>query len=63
MKEIVLTHFQKLFGRNNRDVFIENEGKIDEGGCVKVFLINLQFGISQLHYRFTYSQILFRDFK
>ena len=35
LKEIVLAHFQRLFGRSNRDVFLENEGKIHEGGCVK----------------------------
>ena len=28
LKEIVLTHFQRLFGRSNRDVFLENEGKV-----------------------------------
>ena len=27
-KEILLAHFQSLFGRSNRDVFLENEGKI-----------------------------------
>ena len=27
LKEILL-HFQSLFGRSNRDVFLENEGKI-----------------------------------
>ena len=35
--EIVLAHFQRLLGRNNRDVFLENEGKIHEGGYVKEF--------------------------
>ena len=35
LKEIVLAHFQRLFGRSNRDVFLENEGKIYEGGFVK----------------------------
>ena len=29
LKEIVLAHFQRLFGRSNRDdVFLENEGKV-----------------------------------
>ena len=27
LKEVLL-HFQSLFGRSNRDVFLENEGKI-----------------------------------
>ena len=27
----MLAHFERLFGRSNRDVFLENEGK----GCVK----------------------------
>ena len=35
LKEILLAHFQRFFGRSNRDVFLENEGKIHEGGCVK----------------------------
>ena len=33
----MLAHFQRLLGRNNRDVFLENEGKIHEGGYVKEF--------------------------
>ena len=28
LKEIVLAHFQRFFGRSNRDVFLENEGKV-----------------------------------
>ena len=50
LKEIVLAHFQSLFGRSNRhllwenDVFWENEGKMDDGVCVKeFFFVNLQF--------------------
>ena len=31
--------------------------------CEKVFFVNLQAGISQLHYKLTSSQIVFRDFK
>ena len=31
----MLAHFQGLFGRSNRDVFLENEGKVYEGGCVR----------------------------
>ena len=31
----MLAHFQRLFGRSNPDVFLENEGKVYEGGCVK----------------------------
>ena len=27
LKEILLAHFQSLFGRSNRDAFLENEGK------------------------------------
>ena len=63
MKEIVLAHFQRLFGRNNRHIFLENEGKTHEEGCVKVFLVKLHVGISQLHYRLIYSPIIFRDLK
>ena len=37
LKEIVFAQFQRLFGRSNRDVFLQNEGKIHEGGCVKEF--------------------------
>ena len=37
LKEIVLAHFQRLFGRSNCYVFLENKGKIHEGGCVKEF--------------------------
>ena len=37
LKEIVLAHFQRLFGRRNHDVSLENEAKIHEGGCVKEF--------------------------
>ena len=35
---MVLAHFQRLFGRRDPDVFLENEGKIHEGGCVEEFL-------------------------
>ena len=28
LKEILLEHFQSLFGKSNRDFFLENEGKI-----------------------------------
>ena len=31
--------------------------------CKRVFFVNLQAGISQLHYELTSSQIVFRDFK
>ena len=31
MKEIVLVHFQSLYGSSNCDAFWENEGKIHEG--------------------------------
>ena len=61
--KIALAHFQSLFGRSNREAFSENEGKIHEGGCVKEIFGNLQVGISQLRYRLTSSQIVFRDFK
>ena len=56
LKEIVLA--QRLFGRSNRDAFLENEGKIHEGGCVKNFLVNLQVGILKLCYRLTYSIVI-----
>ena len=54
-----------LFGRSNRDAFWENGDKIHERECVskRVFFVNLQDGISQLHYKLTSSQIAFRDFK
>ena len=35
LKEIVLAHFQRFFGRSNRGVFLENKGKIHEGGYVR----------------------------
>ena len=28
LKEIVLAHFQRPFGKSNRDVFLENKGKL-----------------------------------
>ena len=28
LKVILLEHFQSLFGKSNRDVFFENEGKV-----------------------------------
>ena len=37
LKEIVLSHFQSLFGRSSHDVTWENEDKIHDGGCVKEF--------------------------
>ena len=37
LKEIVLAHFKRHFGRSSCDVFWENEGKIHEGGFVKEF--------------------------
>ena len=53
-----------LFGGSNRDASWENEGKIHEKKmCKRVFFVNLQAGISQLHYKLTSSQIVFRDFK
>ena len=39
LKEIVLAHLQSLFGRSNRDAFLENEGKILEEGCLKEFFL------------------------
>ena len=40
LKEIVLALFQRFFGRSNCGVFLENKGKIHEGGCVKeLFLL------------------------
>ena len=44
LKEIVLAHFQRIFGRSNRDVFLENERKVyaeaaTRGAlCKKLFL-------------------------
>ena len=32
LKEIVLAHFERFFGRSNRDLLLENKGKIHEGG-------------------------------
>ena len=48
------------------NAFCENEGKINDGGCVKEFffiIIKLWVCISQLHNRLTSLQIVFRDFK
>ena len=60
----MLAHFQSLFGRtatflgrSNRDAFWENEGKIHERMCERVFFVNFQAGISQFYYRLTSSQI------
>ena len=50
LKEIVLTHSDRLFGRSNRDVFLENEGKIHKGGCARDFLVDLLvFSFSRWH--------------
>ena len=49
LKDISPTHFQSLFGRSNRDGFLENENKI-------------QVDVSQLHYELTSSQIILIDF-
>ena len=58
------SHLKSLFGRSNHDALLENEGKIQEGGYEKEFLsINLQVGISRLHYELTSSQTIFKDFK
>ena len=63
-REIVLSHFEVLFGRSNLDVFWENEGKIHDGGCLKeLFFIKLKVGILQLHNRLTSLQTVFMDFK
>ena len=35
MKEIILAYFQNLFGRSNREAFLENEGKPHERGYMK----------------------------
>ena len=60
----MLAHFQCFFGRTitslgtrNRDAFWENEGKIHERMCERVFFVNFQAGISQFYYRLTSSQI------
>ena len=36
---------------------------MQEEGCKSVILVNLQVGISRLHYSLTSSKIIFRDFK
>ena len=41
--------FKASFGRSNRDAFLKYEGKIHEERYVKLFFVNLQVGISQLH--------------
>ena len=68
MKEIVLAHFQSLFGKGN--CVYSEKMKEDVGNgrawrrmCERVFFVNLQIGISQLHYRLTSSQEIFRNFK
>ena len=58
---MALAHFQSLFGRSIRDALWENEGKAHEEVACKSFFVNLQVGISQLHYELTNSQI-FKDF-
>ena len=37
LKKFCSHTFKSLFGRSNRDAFLENESKIHEGGCVKEF--------------------------
>ena len=39
LKEIVLAHFQSLFGKSNHDAFWENAAKIHKRGCVKEFFL------------------------
>ena len=64
MKEIVFVHFQSLFGRSNRNAFLVNADKIHEGRCVKEFFSQTcRLAFSQRHYRLTFSQIVFKDFK
>ena len=60
-EKIVLAHSSEEV---NRDAFWENEAKIHERECIeRVFFVNLQAAILQLHYRLTSSKIVFRDFK
>ena len=61
MKEILFAHFQSLFERSYRDAFLENEGKIHQGGYMKEF--HELAGISQLPDELTSSEIIFKDFK
>ena len=37
----MLAYFQSLFGKSNRGAFLENEGKIHEGGYVEEFFHKL----------------------
>ena len=41
----VTLQFQSLFRKGNRDAFLENVGKIQEGRYAKRFFVNLQVGI------------------
>ena len=41
LQEILLSQFQSLFGRSNRDALLENEGKIYEGRYGKGFFRKL----------------------
>ena len=60
-EKIVLAHSSEEV---NRDAFWENEAKTHESECIeRVFFVNLHAGISELHYRLTSSQIVFKDFK
>ena len=54
MKEDVWVFFRKLAGWH---LATSLKGKIHERGCMKVFFVNLQAGIPQLHYRLTFSLV------
>ena len=54
MKEDVWVFFRKLAGWH---LATSLKGKIHERRCMKVFFVNLQAGIPQLHYRLTFSLV------
>ena len=51
LEEVIVKHSEKI------------KVKYMKEDAWKSFFVNLQAGISQLHYRLTSSQTIFRDFK
>ena len=52
LDEVIVMHFEKMKAKNMKNDMWKS-----------FFFLNLQFGILQLHYRLTSSQIVFRDIK
>ena len=51
-EEVIVMHSEKIKAKYMKEYV-----------CKIFFFVNLQVGLSQLHYRLTSSQIIFRDFK